>query len=98
MFTYLNTLISFKNLLIFTMLTMSGLLLINKAHPAPTGSDIIIHLISLAILAFPLALTSRFGLIFIIIIASVYGRIIGFQQPFLTAALIYWFGLWILST
>lgn len=64
-----------------TVLTAAMLWPLEAPPPAPEGSDKLAHLLAFAALAFPLALTGRFGLIPILIGASTFGGIIELIQP-----------------
>ena len=69
-------------LLMTTVLTVAMLWPITQPPPAPEGSDKVVHLIAFAVLALPLAHTSRFGLSPVFIAASAYGGIIEVLQPY----------------
>ena len=62
-------------------LTVAMLWPLEAPPPAPDGSDKLVHFIAFAALAFPLARTSRFGLLPVFIGASVYGGAIELIQP-----------------
>ena len=62
-------------------LTIAMLWPLDRPPPAPEGSDKLVHFISFAALAFPLARTGRFGLMPVFIGASAYGGIIELIQP-----------------
>ena len=65
-------------------LTVAMLWPLEAPPPAPEGSDKLVHLIAFAALAFPLAITGRFGLLSVFIGASVYGGAIALIQPSFT--------------
>ena len=69
-------------LIVATFLTVAMLWPITQPPPAPEGSDKVVHLIAFAVLALPLAHTSRFGLSPVFIAASAYGGIIEVLQPY----------------
>ena len=62
-------------------LTVAMLWPLEAPPPAPEGSDKLVHLIAFAVLAFPLAITGRFGLLPVFVGASVYGGAIELIQP-----------------
>ena len=62
-------------------LTIAMLWPLEAPPPAPEGSDKLVHFIAFAALAFPLAITGRFGLLSVFIGASVYGGAIELIQP-----------------
>ena len=68
-------------LTVTAVLTVAMLWPINQPPPAPDGTDKLVHLIAFAALAFPLAHTSRIGLIPVFVGASVFGGLIELIQP-----------------
>ena len=68
-------------LIVTTVLTVAMLSPINQPPPAPDGTDKIVHLITFAALAFPLARTGRIGLVQVFVGASVFGGLIELIQP-----------------
>ena len=68
-------------LILTTILTVAMLWPIQQPHPAPGGTDKIVHLIAFAALAFPLARTGRIGLVPVFVGASVFGGLIELIQP-----------------
>ena len=68
--------------IVTTVLTVAMLWPINQPPPAPDGSDKVVHLITFAALAFPLARTGRFGLAPVFVGASVFGGLIEVLQPY----------------
>ena len=64
-----------------TVLTIAMLWPLEAPHPAPAGSDKLVHFIAFAALAFPLARTGRLGLLPVFIGASAFGAIIELIQP-----------------
>lgn len=63
-------------------LTLSVAMLWPVGHPlTPKGTDKLVHLISFAALAFPLARTGRFGLLPVFIGAIAFGGMIELIQP-----------------
>ena len=68
-------------LIVTAVLTVAMLWPINQPPPAPDGSDKVVHLIAFAALAFPLARTGRFGLVPVLVGASVFGGMIEVIQP-----------------
>jgi VanZ family protein len=62
-------------------LTVAMLWPLDQPHPAPEGSDKLLHLIAFAALAFPLARTGRIGLLPVFIGASAFGGAIELIQP-----------------
>ena len=67
--------------IVTTVLTVAMLWPINQPPPAPDGTDKIVHLITFAALAFPLARTGRFGLVPVFVGASAFGGLIELIQP-----------------
>ena len=63
------------------VLTAAMLWPLEAPHPAPEGSDKLVHFVAFAALAFPLARTGRFGVIPVLIGASTFGAIIELIQP-----------------
>ena len=70
-----------RTIIVATVLTLAMIWPVEAAPPAPDWSDKLIHLIAFAALAFPFAHTGRFGLISVLIGASVFGAIIELIQP-----------------
>lgn len=68
-------------LIVTAVLTIALLWPIKQPPPSPDETDKFIHLIAFAILAFPLARTSRFGLLPVFIGGSTFGGIIEVLQP-----------------
>ena len=70
-------------LTVIVALTLSVAMLwpLEAPPPAPEGSDKLVHFISFAALAFPLARTGRFGLLPVFIGASAFGGAIELIQP-----------------
>ena len=68
-------------LIVTTVLTVAMLWPINQPPTGPDGSDKVVHLIAFAALAFPLARTSRIGLVPVFIGASAFGGLIELIQP-----------------
>jgi len=62
-------------------LTVAMLWPLEAPPPAPEGSDKLVHFVSFAALAFPLARTGRFGLLPVFIGASAFGGFIELIQP-----------------
>ena len=62
-------------------LTVAMLWPLEAPPPAPEGSDKLVHFIAFAMLAFPLALSGRIGLLPIFVGASSYGGAIELIQP-----------------
>ena len=62
-------------------LTVAMLWPLEAPPPAPEGSNKLVHVIAFAALAFPLARTSRFGLLPVFIGASAFGGAIELIQP-----------------
>jgi len=65
-----------------TLLTLAMLWPIKHPPLAPDGTDKLVHLITFAALAFPLARTARFGFVLVFICASAFGGFIEVLQPF----------------
>ena len=63
------------------ILTVAMLWPLDQPPPAPEGTDKLVHLITFAALAFPLARTGRIGLLPVFIGASAFGGIIELIQP-----------------
>ena len=68
-------------LIVTAVLTVTMLWPIHQPPPGPDGTDKLVHLIAFAALAFPLARTSRFGLVPVFVGASAFGGIIELIQP-----------------
>ena len=68
-------------LMVTLILTVAMLWPLNQTPPTPNGSDKLVHLIAFAALAFPLARTSRIGLLPVFIGASAFGGVIELVQP-----------------
>ena len=68
-------------LILTAVLTVAMLWPIDQPPPAPDGTDKVVHLITFAALAFPLARTGRVGLIPVFVGASAFGGIIELIQP-----------------
>ena len=70
-------------LTIIVALTMTVAMLwpLEAPPPAPVGSDKLVHFIAFAILAFPLAVSGRIGLLPVFVGASAYGGAIELIQP-----------------
>ena len=62
-------------------LTVAMLWPLEAPPPAPEGSDKLVHLVTFAALAFPLARTGRFGLLPVFVGASAFGGAIELIQP-----------------
>ena len=62
-------------------LTVAMLWPLEAPPPAQEGSDKLVHLITFAALAFPLARTGRLGLVLVFIGASAFGGLIELIQP-----------------
>ena len=67
-------------LIVTLILTVAMLWPLDRPPPA-LGSDKLVHLIAFAALAFPLARTSRIGLLPVFIGASAFGGVIELVQP-----------------
>ena len=63
------------------ILTVAMLWPLDQPPPAPEGTDKLVHLITFAALAFPLARTGRIGLLPVFIGASAFGGVIELVQP-----------------
>ena len=68
-------------LIVTLTLTVAMLWPLEAPPPAREGSDKVVHFITFAVLAFPLARTGRFGLLPVLIGASAYGGAIELIQP-----------------
>ena len=68
-------------LIVSLTLTVAMLWPMDQPPLSPGGSDKLVHLISFATLAFPLARTGRFGLLPVFIGASIFGGAIELIQP-----------------
>ena len=68
-------------LIVTLSLTVAMLWPLDQPHPAPEGSDKLVHFIAFAALAFPLARTGRIGLLPVFIGASAFGGAIELIQP-----------------
>ena len=68
-------------LIVTAILTVAMLWPLDAPPPGPDGSDKLVHFIAFAALSFPLARTGRFGLLPVLIGASVFGGIIELIQP-----------------
>jgi VanZ family protein len=62
-------------------LTVAMLWPMEAPHPAPEGSDKLVHFVAFAALAFPLARTGRIGLLPVFVGASAFGGAIELMQP-----------------
>ena len=67
--------------IISSILAIAMLWPLDQPPPAPEGSDKLVHFIAFAVLTFPLAHTGRFGLLPVLIGASIFGGLIEFIQP-----------------
>ena len=63
------------------VLTVAMLWPLDAPPPAPEGAEKLVHFITFAALAFPLARTGRLGLLPVFIGASAFGAIIELIQP-----------------
>ena len=68
-------------IIVTTVLTVAMLWPLEAPPPAPEGSDMLVHFVAFAALAFPLARTGRFGLLPVFIGASAFGGAIELIQP-----------------
>ena len=68
-------------LIVTITLTVAMLWPLGQPPPTPDGTDKVVHFITFAALAFPLAHTGRFGLLPVFISASAFGGIIELIQP-----------------
>jgi hypothetical protein len=68
-------------LIVTVTLTVAMLWLLDRPPPAPEGSDKVVHFITFAALAFPVARTGRFGLLPALIGANAFGGAIELIQP-----------------
>ena len=68
-------------LIVTLILTVAMLWPLDQPHPAPEGSDTLVHFIAFAALAFPLARTGRIGLLPVFTGASAFGGAIELIQP-----------------
>ena len=67
--------------IIMTVLSVAMLAPVEATPAALEGSDKLLHLITFAILAFPLARTGRIGLVLVFIGAIAFGGVIELIQP-----------------
>ncbi|MDG2405064.1 MAG: VanZ family protein [Paracoccaceae bacterium] len=68
-------------LIVTIILTVVMLWPLGQPTPTPGGTDKVVHFVAFAALAFPLARTRRFGLLFVFIGASAFGGAIELIQP-----------------
>ena len=68
-------------LIVALTLTVAMLWPLDQPPPTPEGSDKLVHFIAFAALSFPLSRTGRFGLLPVLVGASVFGGVIELIQP-----------------
>ena len=71
----------YVTIIITLFLSIAMLWPIKEQIPGPEFSDKLIHILGFGALAFPLAQTKRFSILYLFLVASIFGGIIEIIQP-----------------